>query len=141
MSSCATFSPFPTSRSARRWRQRSVHGVPAGGVLRSRLPSSTLPRCQSGTRLRGELLVGEPPARDRIQSVYEAFATRLLASIEPECLLVEVAEEVERLDAHIRPPDGPLEEPPEIFHAVHMDVAVHVLNRVVYDFVCVVGLA
>lgn len=62
-----------------------------------------------------------------------------LRSFITEQLLVKVAEKMKRFDAHISTLDGSLQETPEIFHLVRVDVPIYVCFGVVDDFVFVIG--
>lgn len=55
----------------------------------------------------------------------------LCAIVEAKRLLVQIAEQVERLDANVRSADGPLQERPEILKAVRVDTAIHVLRGMI----------
>jgi hypothetical protein len=48
------------------------------------------------------MLVGEALTDNRRKRFHEPLAVRCLAIVEPERLLIEIAEQVERLDADIR---------------------------------------
>ena len=55
-------------------------------------------------------------------------------------LFVNVAEQVEWLDADVGSVQATLQETPEVFHSVGVNVSVHVFDRVIDDSVPVVGL-
>ena len=71
-------------------------------------------------------------SRNRLPSV-------VLARVEPERLFVQVAEQVEGLDGDVRALDRALEQRPEVFQPVGVDVAARVGLGVVDDLVGVVG--
>src|SRR5690606_33978031 len=56
-----------------------------------------------------------------------------LASVEAEHLLVEVAEQVERLNGDVRTAERPLKQRPEVLDAVRVDFATHVLASVMLN--------
>jgi len=56
--------------------------------------------------------------------------------VEAESLLVEIAEKVKGFDGNIGVFDRALEQIPNVFHAVRMDVAFDVARRVIDDLVC-----
>ena len=59
----------------------------------------------------------------------EAAPVIVTSGVEPERLFVEVAGDMERLDAHIRPTDGTLEQGPEILDPVRVDTTANVLVK------------
>jgi hypothetical protein len=59
--------------------------------------------------------------------------------VETERLLVQVAEQVKRFDAHVGAVEAPLQQRPEVLAAVRVDRAVRVGFGLVDHFVCVVG--
>ena len=69
-----------------------------------------------------------------LNDVNEPFPIIQLAEIEPEHLLIEIAEQVERLHADIFR-SSRVSVATEVFHAIRMDFAAHVLFRVVDDLV------
>ena len=74
-----------------------------------------------------EFQVGEATASDLAQHGLEASVVVQVAQVEGKGALVEVAEQVERLDADVRAMQASLEQRPEVLHAVRMDDPVHVL--------------
>ena len=88
----------------------------------------------------GQLGVGEVLADDGFGDFNKAAPVVLAASVEPERLLVEVAEDMERLNGHVGPVNGPLHQGPEVLNPVRVDAAPHVLHGVVNDVMQVVGL-
>jgi len=105
----------------------SVVSLSAFGARRP-LPCLALPRSEAG-----QFSVGKPLAHDASGSAQEPNAVSHLAVVEPESLLVDVAEQVERLDAHVGAAQGPLEEAPEVLDAVGVDVLADVLLGGVRD--------
>lgn len=55
----------------------------------------------------------------------------LLAVVEPEAFGIQIAEKMERLNRNMRPFDALVEERPEVFEAVRVDVAFCVALRMV----------
>jgi len=97
------------------------------------LPRFPLP-CRGLGRRRwsgGQLTVAQTFAGDFTSKPLESIAVAGLAGVEPEGFFVQVAEEVERLDANVGPLDGTLEQRPEILDAGGVDHPVHVLLGVV----------
>jgi len=62
----------------------------------------------------------------------------VLALVEPESLLVEVAEQVKRLDTNVCPANRSLQERPEVLHPVGVDVTANVGNSMVDHVVNVI---
>lgn len=87
-----------------------------------------------------QILVGQAPADDAVDREAEAIRVVHVAPIvEPEGLLVQIPEQVERLDRYVGAVQGPFEQAPEVLAAVRVDRAVHVTLGVVNDLVGVVG--
>ena len=61
----------------------------------------------------------------------EAFCVSGFAFVVAERLFIEVSEQVKRLNRNVRALDRPLQQRPEVFHAVGMHVTVHVALSVV----------
>src|SRR5947207_625259 len=74
-------------------------------------------------RLSGERLVGETLAYDPGSSHEEAGAVAHLAGIESKTLLVQVPKQVERLDTDVGSLDSALEQRPEVFEPVGVNLA------------------
>jgi hypothetical protein len=79
----------------------------------------------------GEAVVGETLADDALEGEREAGGVGATALVEPEALLVQVAEQVERLDGYVGAFDGALQEAPEVLAAIGMHVPVNVALGVV----------
>src|ERR1700724_1484652 len=86
----------------------------------------------------GESRVGQALADHAGRRAEEAHAVGHLAVVEPEGLLIQVAEEVERLDADVGSFDRALEERPEVFQIVGVDLALGVAFGMVDDLVDIV---
>src|SRR5579862_5573894 len=70
-----------------------------------------------------------------------AIIHRLLAKVVAEYLLIQVAEQMERLYAHIGSLEATLEQAPEILHPIGVNAPVNVTFRVINDFVSVALLS
>lgn len=68
-----------------------------------------------------------------------ALVIHVLAVVVTEALLIEVAKQMERFDAHIGTVYTALQQRPEVFEAVRVDATVHVLYGVVHDLMRVVA--
>ena len=62
-----------------------------------------------------------------------ALIVKCLAVVVPERLLIEVAKQMKRFDAHISTVDTSLQQRPEVFEAVGVNATVDVLDGVIYD--------
>jgi hypothetical protein len=86
--------------------------------------------------LAGEFLPGETLPEHLTDSQVEAICIiQLLAVVIAKRLLINIAEQVERLDANVCSVQTALEQAPEIFHGIGMHVSVDVLNGVVNHLV------
>src|SRR6266700_112774 len=102
-----------------------------------RFPRKTL--ISRFSHLAGEFGVSEPLAHDLRDGQSESVSVlHPLTIVVPKRLLVDVPEKVERLDTDVGAVKPALQEAPEIFHCVRVNVAVHVFNSVVNDRVLVV---
>ena len=88
--------------------------------------------------LAGELVPRKATASNTGTDVREAFSVRQLSTVVPERLLVQIPEQVERLHGNVRAVNRPLEAGPEVLHAIRVDVAIDVFERMVNDLVFVV---
>jgi len=97
--------------------------VPAAFVVR---PSAIGDSWNRGNLfcLADELLVGHAPSDNLLHRCNEPLGVRQFPIVEPERLLVQIPEQMERFDAHVRPLDATLQETPEVFHAVGVDLAI-----------------
>ena len=87
----------------------------------------------------GQANVGETLADDALEAKHESLSVIAMALVESERLLIEVAEQMERFDAHVGALECPLQQAPEVFAAVGVDVSVDVCLSVVDDVVNVVA--
>ena len=71
----------------------------------------------------------------RLEHLFERIPeeVRILAIVETPCLLIEVTKQVVRFDAHVGTTDATLEQTPEVFKPVGVDVSVHVLYGVIHN--------
>src|ERR1035441_2527015 len=81
--------------------------------------------------LAGQLLVGDSASDNLFHYSNETLRVRGLAVVVAKCLFIDIAEQVERLNADVRAMQATLQETPEVFHRVGVDLAVHVLHGVV----------
>src|SRR5260221_1744339 len=80
-----------------------------------------------------QISIGEPTANDGAQRTDEAACIGILPLVEPEGLLIEVAEQMEWLDADVGSPDAALEQAPEVLKTVGVDLPVYISLRMVDD--------
>ena len=88
----------------------------------------------------GERLVGEATVHDPNERQEEGTRVIGRTFVETKRLLIEVAEQMERFDAHVRPLDGAFQEAPVVSAAGGVDLPVHVLFAVVHNVVNVLAL-
>src|SRR5208282_4458415 len=107
---------------------------------------SRLPRCWRSTK-RGcrfefarQLFVGQSPACHLGQHAGKTITVIALALVVAERLFIQIAEQMEWLDADIRSLQSALQERPEIFNRIRMYVALNVGFRVIDDFVNVLAI-
>jgi hypothetical protein len=91
-------------------------------------------------RLPRQLLIGQASASDGGQDFREAIPVIALAFVVAERLLIQIAEQMEGLDADVGSFQAALQQRPEILDPVRVDVAVNVLFRVVHELVNVVRI-
>jgi hypothetical protein len=103
------------------------------------LPCLPLPCLRWRRRHPGQLGIGQALAHDTIADPREAPGIIIAPVVNAERFLIQIAEQVERLDADVGPTERPLEEAPEILDSVCMDDPIHILFGVVNDAVHVVG--
>ena len=70
-----------------------------------------------------QFIPSQATALDAAANVREALRVRHLAMIVAEALFVQVAEQVKRFHADVRPMELTLHQTPEIFHRVRVDVS------------------
>ncbi len=91
-------------------------------------------------RIPSQLLIGQASASHAAQDFREpASITRaMLALVIAECLFIQIAEQVKRLDADLGSLQAALQERPEVFDAVSVDVSLDVLFGVIHELVNVI---
>jgi hypothetical protein len=104
-----------------------------GLVLGPRFPRHGLVDRFRGFHLTSEFRIGQALADDLTDADIEALRIGHLAIIEAERLLVDIAEQVERLDTDISAMQLSLNQAPEILHAVSVNVAIGVFDGVIND--------
>ena len=110
----------------------SLRTVPPRSALRS-------DRSAGSEQLPRQLVVRQAATDDPSQRATEPTEVLPGPLVEAVRLFVQIPEQVERLDAHVRPSEAPLQQRPEVLHPVRVHVAVNVLDGVVDDFVDVEG--
>lgn len=83
-------------------------------------------------------MIGQALADDITKHADESGEVGAFAGVEAIRLLVQVAEEVGRIDGHVGASDGPLQQRPEVFESVGVDLTVHVGDGVVNRRVLVI---
>jgi len=87
---------------------------------------------RSGLQVRAsQLAVGDAPSDNTRERTHEPFPVVALALIEAAHLLVNIPEQVERVNADVGPFDRPLEQRPEVFEAIGVDLPAHIFSRVI----------
>lgn len=89
--------------------------------------------------LAGQFHVGQTLADDLTNADIKPLGISHFTIIKSECLLVDIPKQVKRLDADVGTVQTALQEAPEVFHCIGVNVAVYVFNRVVDDGVLIVG--
>jgi hypothetical protein len=85
------------------------------------------------TTLTDQIHVFQTLPNNATNSRYKATSIGVLALIEPESLFVEVSEQMKRLDINVGSFDRALEQAPEVFQPVRVNVALSIANRMVDD--------
>jgi hypothetical protein len=91
------------------------------------------------SHLAGKFRIGQALADDLPNADIKALGISHLAIVEPECLFVDIAKQVEGFHADVGSVQAALQETPEILHTIGVNVAVHILDRVIDNGVLVVG--
>ena len=105
--------------------------------LRFPLRCRGLPSRRSRQQLPSQALVGDALPDDSAKRINEARPVLRFACVEAVRFFVQVAEQVERLDGNIGSLDRALQQRPEVFQPVSVDVPAHVGFGVVDDRVSV----
>src|SRR5471030_723495 len=90
--------------------------------------------------LASQFLVCDTASDNLFHDSGKSLRVRKLPSVVAECLFVNVAKQVKRLNADVGPMQATFQETPEVLHRVGVNVAIHVLNGVVDDGVLIVRL-
>ena len=85
-------------------------GVSGGGCVSPGFISEVNLELINHPLLASQLLVGETATNNVAHCEHEAFNVRHIAVVVPECLFVNVAEQVERLDSDVRTVKASLQE-------------------------------
>lgn len=104
--------------------------------------SGTLTRAWqvTGSTLPGHFREGEPSPDRHAQNGLESTEIAAVAQVVGEHALIEVAEQMERLDAHVGAVQPALEQAPEVLQPVDVDLAVDVLDGVIDGLMAVGAL-
>src|SRR5438270_502778 len=131
--------PLSTRRELVSWPLETAP-TPSAFALFHRLASRLLRWRRSQTRIAGEIAVSQPLAHDGAERLDEsARVTRRIAPlVVAEYLLVNVPMKVERIHGDVGAAQPTLEQTPEVFESVGVDVALHVGRSLVDDAVDVV---
>jgi hypothetical protein len=108
------------------WRQFLLRGFLPRLIIGAERSS-----CRSSVERASEALVGKTAAEGRTRDREETRAVGELAQVVAQHLLVQIAEQVERLDRDVRALQAALEQAPEVLQAVRVDLAVNILLGVV----------
>ena len=106
------------------------------------LPRFLQPRCLVNrfSHLAGDFGKGQALASDLRENRIEAVrVTHILPVVVPEGLLIEVTEEMERLNTYVGTTDAALQQRPEVLKAVGVDATVDVLDSMIHNLMRVVG--
>jgi hypothetical protein len=109
------------------WRDAQTSGM-ASHSLVGLYPFSVLPLrlplfCLGWRRsCSGQFFVGEPFASNGVGYFSEPFSIGSLAGVETETFFVQIPKEMERFDIDIGSCDSPLQETPEVFNTVGVNL-------------------
>src|ERR1017187_3107162 len=88
--------------------------------------------------LAGKLGIGETLPDDLLYRQSEPLGiVHFLPGVVAECLFIDVTEQVKGFHADVGPVQATLQETPEVFHCVRVNVAIHVLYGVIDNRVLV----
>jgi len=116
-----------------------------GRDFRVRRPLLSIGHDRRSATFRESIPASERPVREPLPEQAghdreEPALVCVLPLVEAHGLLIEITEQVERLDRHVGALDGALQERPEVLQAVGVDLAAHVSHAMVDDAVDVFGL-
>jgi hypothetical protein len=83
------------------------------------------------TTLTRQIYITETLSHNAFNRLHESTRIVVFALIEAKCLLVQIPEQMKRLAINIGAFDAALEQAPEIFKSVGVNVALGVANRMV----------
>lgn len=101
-------------------------------------PRLCLRRSRKSVVFASEFLPSQALADESSNGFQKPAFVVVLALVEPECLLVEVSEKVEGFNGNVSALDRPLEQAPEVFQPVCVDVTFRVALGMINDFVRVI---
>jgi hypothetical protein len=78
-----------------------------------------------------QLFVGNPPSNNLLHDSDKSFRVGQVSIVVAIRLFVKIAEQMERLDADVCAMQAALQQRPKILHRVGVNIAIHVLNRVI----------
>jgi hypothetical protein len=81
-------------------------------------------------------MIRQSASDDLLHDACESFGIRSLTVVIAECLLIQIPEQMERLNAR----QATFQERPEVFHRVGMHVVAYILDCVINDFVLGAGM-
>src|SRR5947208_6195552 len=70
--------------------------------------------------------------------IFDLVPIVILSRVIAECLLIHIAEKMERLDRDVRPVQSTFQQTPKVFHALHVNRAINVLFEMVNNLVRVI---
>lgn len=99
-----------------------------------------MPRpCRGQVRIfANERHIFQPLADDTDNSLQEAFGVGAFTLIETERLFVQITKQMKRFNTNIGAANATLEQAPEVFHAVRVDIAANIFAGVVNRFMNIV---
>jgi hypothetical protein len=100
---------------------------------RERLPRfcRSTKKVGAGFFFASQLGVRQPLSHDALHRIHKSLSIVMLALVESERLFIEIAEQVERLNADVRSLQTALQERPEVFNSVRVYVALNLRFRVI----------
>src|SRR6266446_899693 len=85
--------------------------------------------------LADELRISQSLSDNAAHDLNKPTSVIVLALVESERLLVQIAEQMKRLNVHIRPVDSALKQRPKVFQSVGMDAPFHVALGMIDELV------
>ena len=87
-----------------------------------------------------ELIIGQPLANNPINHRLEAVSIVSLSSVEAESLFVKIANQVERFNIDVSSFDCSLQETPEVFNAIGVNMSFDISLSMVNDFMDILSI-